>query len=186
MHGRSTKRLFVAIDLPDAHRTILADLQEPVRGVSWTSPEQFHLTLRFLGETDSDDQKAITRRLKTLQVEPFILPLENVGVFPPRGQSRIIWSGVGHGHPRLYQLRQQIDDSLLATGIAIDLRTYVAHITLGRCVRAKPGPIDAYIRKHRDFQGPPFRVDRFSLYSSQLTPTGAIHTVEAAFPLRDA
>ena len=186
MNGQPSKRLFIAIDIPAVHRKLLAELQEPVRGVSWTSPEQFHLTLRFLGDTNSDDQRDITRRFNAVQVEPFILPLEDLGVFPTRGLPRTIWVGVGHGHPRLFQLRQQIDDFLLASGIAIDLRTFVAHITLGRCTRAKPGPVNATIRKHRNFQGPPFRVDRFSLYSSQLEADGAIHTVEKTFPLRDA
>jgi 2'-5' RNA ligase len=185
MNEQSTKRLFIAIDIPDALRTLLADIQEPVRGVSWMLPEQFHLTLRFLGDTNSDDQMAITRRLEAVQVEPFILPLEEVGVFPSRGLPRTIWAGVGHGHPRLFQLRQLVDDSLLAAGTTVDLRTFVAHITLGRCARARPGPIAAFLRKHREFQGPPFRVNRFSLYSSQLTRAGAIHTVETSIPLRD-
>ena len=184
MNGPATKRLFIAIDIPSAHRALLADIQEPVSGVIWAPSEQFHLTLRFLGDTDSDDQSAITRRLEMVRVEPFILPMEDVGVFPSRGLPRTIWTGVGHGHPRLFQLRQQVDDSLLAAGSAVDLRTFVAHITLGRCARARPGPIAVYLRKHRDFRGPPFRVDRFSLYSSQLTPAGAVHTVAASFPLR--
>ena len=184
MDETSAKRLFIAIDIPDAHRMLLADIQEPVRGVGWTPPEQFHLTLRFLGDTDPDDQLTITRRLETVQVEPFILPLEEVGVFPSRGMPRTIWAGVGHGHPRLFQLRQLVDDSLLAAGTMVDLRTFVAHITLARCARAKPGTIAALLRKHREFKGPPFRVNRFTLYSSQLTPTGAIHTVETSIPLR--
>ena len=184
MSGQSTKRLFIAIDIPDAHRTLLADIQEPVRGVGWMPPDQFHLTLRFLGDTEPDDQMAITRRLEKIRVEPFILPMEEVGVFPSRGLPRTIWAGVGHGHPRLFQLRQQVDDTLLAAGTTVDLRTFVAHITLGRCARARPGPIAVFLRKHREFQGPPFGVNRFNLYSSQLTPTGAIHTVEASIPLR--
>ena len=147
-------------------------------------PDQFHLTLRFLGDTEPDDQTAITRRLEKIRVEPFILPLEEVRVFPSRGLPRTIWAGVGHGHPRLFQLRQLVDDTLLAAASTVDLRTFAAHITLGRCARAKPGPIAAFLRKHREFQGPPFRVNRFNLYSSQLTPTGAIHTVEASIPLR--
>jgi len=184
MAEHSTKRLFIAIEIPEAHRTLLGDVEEPVKGVRWMPPSQFHLTLRFLGDTCRDHQKAIIRRFRAISVESFILPLEEIGVFPGRGRPRNIWAGVGRGHPRLYQLRQQIDDALLAAGTEIDLRIFSAHITLGSCARANPGAVVSFLRKHRDFRGPPFRVDRFNLYSSRLTPSGAIHSVEESFPLR--
>lgn len=149
MDDEPTKRLFIAIDVPATHREGLSKLQEPLRGVRWTPPEQLHLTLRFLGDTEAGLERALTRRLEQIQIEPFILPLEGIGVFPPRGLPRTIWAGVGQAHPRLFQLRQQIDDSLLAAGLKIDLRTFVAHITLGRCVRASPGAVTTFLHKLR-------------------------------------
>ena len=183
MTDGSPKRLFIAIDLPEALRILLADLQLPVRGVSWTPSESLHLTLRFLGETEGGMEETIVRHLARISVEPFILTLRGLGVFPPRGPPKVVWAGVGHGHPRLFQLRQQIDDALLASGLEIDIRTFVAHITLGRCGRVPSPGIAAFLKRNRDFEGPPFRVDRFNLYSSRLTREGAIHTVEQEFRL---
>lgn len=183
MDDGKAKRLFIAIDLPAAHRDLLGELQEPVRGVRWTPPEQLHLTLRFLGDTEAEPQRVLTRHLEHVRVEPFILPLEGIGVFPPRGQPHTIWAGVGRAHPRLFQLRQQIDDALLAAGLNIDLRTFVAHITIGRCVGTKPGAVTAFLHKLKDFAGAPFQVDRFTLTSSELTPDGPIHRPERVYPL---
>ena len=184
MNDEASQRLFIAIDLPEPHREILGALQAPIRGVAWTSPEQLHLTLRFLGDTDRETRTAVTAKLSHVSVQPFILPLAGLGVFPPRETPKIIWTGVGHGHPRLFQLRQQIDDALLAAGMDIDLRTFIAHITLARCVRSGRPQVTAFLKQNQEFEGPPFKVDRFILYSSRLTPNGAIHCVEEEFPLR--
>ena len=48
------KRLFVAIDLPDSTRQLLAGLDPHIRGVRWTESDQMHLTLGFLGDTPED------------------------------------------------------------------------------------------------------------------------------------
>ncbi|MEZ5277490.1 MAG: RNA 2',3'-cyclic phosphodiesterase [Opitutaceae bacterium] len=183
MNGEASQRLFIAIDLPVPHREILGALQVPIRGVAWTPPEQLHLTLRFLGDADRETRTALTAKLSHISVEPFILPLAGLGVFPPRETPKIIWAGVGHGHPRLFQLRQQIDDTLLATGMDLDLRTFVAHITLARCGRAGKPQVAAFLKQNQAFEGPPFKVERFILYSSRLTPDGAIHQVEDEFRL---
>lgn len=183
MDDGSTRRLFIAIDVPATHRKALSDLQKPLRGVRWTPSEQLHLTLRFLGDTASEPERALIHRLEQVRVEPFILPLEGIGIFPPRGQPRTIWAGVGQAHPRLFQLRQQIDDAILAAGLELDLRSFVAHITLGRCLRVKPGAVSGFRHKIRDFTGAPFKVDRFILYSSVLTPAGPVHRADRVYEL---
>ena len=111
----ATRRLFIAIPLPDSVRKQLTSLYEPIRGIVWTRPEQLHLTLRFLGEVDESLVAPLEDSLTTVRVEPFLLPVEGTGSFPLRGPARVVWVGIGAGHPRLYQLRQQLDDALLST-----------------------------------------------------------------------
>ncbi len=179
-----TERLFVAIPLPDALRGELAALYERLPGVAWTRPEQLHLTLRFLGDVETALGASAERALERVRVEPFILPVGGTGAFPPRGVPRVLWAGVGAGHPRLHQLRQQIDDALLAAGLALDVRIFHPHATLARVrAEAAPGAVSQFLRRHRAFEAAPFRVEQFRLYASELRPAGAIHTVKREYPL---
>ncbi len=80
-------RLFVAIDFPDAVNRRLAGLTGGVRGARWLPPEQFHLTLRFIGEVEDSALTEIAEALSEIRVAPFSLRLSGVGHFPPRGRS---------------------------------------------------------------------------------------------------
>jgi len=176
------ERLFLALPLPAAARAALARLAEPINGVVWGPPGQLHLTLRFLGDVDAATRTTIEERLAAVRVEPFLLPLTGTGAFPPQGTPRTVWVGTGAGHPRLFQLRQRLDDALLAAGLALDVRTFIPHVTLARC-RPEAAGIVAWLRRHRDLEGPPVRVDCFELCASELLPAGAVHTVKRRFPL---
>ncbi len=180
----SAARLFIALPLPPPVRDALAALARPLPGVNWTRPEQLHLTLRFLGDVTPTQQAPMLERLATVRVAPFILPVEGVGSFPPNRPPRILWVGVGAGHPRLFQLRQRLDDALLASGLALDVRTFQPHATLARCGEDAAAAAQ-WLRAHREFTAPPFRVESFDLYASELRPGGAVHTLQRRFPLAD-
>lgn len=187
MHDAPEERLFVAIDPPESVRTMLEAVPQPMRGVSWTPSHQYHLTLRFLGNVRVDHRDAIEQALAAVRVQSFLLPLEGVGAFPPRPPPRVLWVGVGSGHPRLFQLRQQVDDALLHAGLTeLDVRTFQPHLTLGRCGRdANPAAVKLFLRQHAEFAGPLFRVDAFTLYRSELRAGGAVHTPLLRVPLSE-
>ena len=178
-----TERLFVALPLPAPVRDMLAALAEPLPGVNWTPPEQLHVTLRFLGDVNTATMQAMAERLATVRVSPFILPIEGLGTFPPNRPPRVLWIGLGSGHPRLFQLRQRLDDALLATGLQLDVRTFHPHITLARCTEDAAPAVTHWMHKHRAVAPPPFRVESFDLYASELRPAGAVHTLKQRFPL---
>jgi 2'-5' RNA ligase len=178
-----TSRLFLAIDAPERVCHLIAALGTPIAGIAWTPPERLHLTLRFLGATPTERIPALCERLRALRVAPFILPVEGIGVFPPRGQPRILWCGVGQGLPHLRQLRQRVDDALQALGLESDMEGFVPHFTLARVSTAAPAAIAQWRHLHREFAAPPFQVDRFALYASELQPTGAVHRLLESFPL---
>lgn len=177
------ERLFVALALPDPVRSALVALTQTLRGVAWTPPAQLHLTLRFLGNVPVDQIEPLATRLATLRVEPFLLPVEGLAVFPPKRPPRVLWAGVGSGHPRLHQLRQRLDDTLLATGLDVDLRTFHPHVSLARCTDGAASAVSHWLHAHREFAAPPFRVESFELYASELRPDGAVHTLRRSFPL---
>ena len=176
-----TERLFVALTLPAPVRTALANLAETLPGVNWTRPDQLHVTLRFIGDVPVESLPRITAGLARVKVEPFLVPVEGLGTFPPNRPPRVMWCGLGSGHPRLFQLRQRLDDGLLAAGVALDVRTFQPHITLARCTEDAAPAAAHWLHAHRDFAAPPFRVDGFALYRSELHPAGAVHTLKEQF-----
>ena len=177
------QRLFIAIPLPDALRLELSRLEEPLRGVSWVPGHQVHLTLRFLGDVDPARAEALGEGLASVKVESFILPVEGVGAFPPKGPAQVIWAGVGSGHPHLFQLRQRADDAVLAAGVDLDVRHFLPHVTLGRCARGGAPAALSWLHRHAGFSAAPFRVREFDLCSSRLSPDGAEHALVRRYPL---
>jgi RNA 2',3'-cyclic 3'-phosphodiesterase len=179
-----SERLFVALALPDPVRSALVALKQTLPGVTWTPPAQLHVTLRFLGNVAVDRIEPLAERFAAVCVEPFLLPVEGLGAFPPKRPPHVVWAGVGSGHPRLHQLRQRLDDTVLAAGLDADLRTFHPHVTLARCADDAAAAVGHWLHVHREFAAPPFRVESFELYASDLHPDGAVHTLRRSFPLR--
>lgn len=178
-----SNRLFVSIPFPTPCQDSLATLMDPVEGVRWTRPEQLHLTLRFLGDVVDEQAQRMAAALSGIQVESFLLPLEGVGVFPPRGPTKILWAGLGNAHTRLFQLRQKVDDALLSAGWQGELRSFEPHATVGRVVTSDRQVVEKWLKDHREYIGPSFRVTAFQLVSSDLHSTGPVHRVQTEFPL---
>lgn len=178
-------RLFTAITPPETVRRELAALAEPIAGVAWTPPENLHLTLRFIGESTADQQERLEAALERVRVEPFILPVADTGTFPPRGRPKVLWAGLGTAHTRLFQLRQRLDDALLSVALDLDVRHFHPHFTLGRLREdTDEKALARFLRKNAGFEAPPFRVEEFQLYASELTPAGSTYTVVRRFPLQ--
>ncbi len=185
MASMATERLFIALSPPPPVIHALVAVAQPLPDVTWTKPEQLHLTLRFLGDVPIEQIERVIQRLATVRVGPFVLPVETLGTFPPNRPPRVLWAGVGAAHPRLFQLRQRIDDAVLAEGVNLDVRTFHPHATLARCGPGAAKPVAHWLHTNREFTAPPFRVEAFDLYSSELHPAGAIHTLKQRFPLAD-
>lgn len=178
-------RLFVAILPADPVRAALAGLMDGVGQARWTPPANLHLTLRFIGPVPPGAEERIEAALGGVRVQPFLLAADGTGRFPPRGQAGVLWAGVD-GHPHLQQLRQQVDDRLLAAGIAFELRPFVPHFTLARVADASAGAVAQWLKRHRDFAGPAWRVDAFHLMASLAGAGGTEYRVRRTFPLQGA
>jgi 2'-5' RNA ligase len=162
-------RLFVALIPPATVRAELAELaSRSLAGVRWTLEENFHLTMRFIGETTPEKSERFAASLARVRVEPFILPVEGVGVFPTRGPAKVLWAGAGHAHTRLFQLRKQVDEALLAVDGGLEVRNFHPHFTLGRLGETTEArELETYLARHKTFEAPPFRVSEFHLMASE-------------------
>ena len=179
-------RLFVAADPPPealAHLGAAVDRARDVAGpdLRWQDPARWHLTLAFLGEVEDHRLDSIRQALATVAAPPFALVLEGLGCFPPRGPVRIVWAGV-RPQPLLPRLHGLIQASLVPCGITGEERSYSPHITIAR-IKTPAAGVRAFVADHSAFTTEEIPVKEFVLYSSRLTPQGAIHTVEKRYPL---
>jgi RNA 2',3'-cyclic 3'-phosphodiesterase len=176
------KRLFVAIDLPESTKHFLVDLDPKIRGVRWIEAAQMHLTLGFFGDVPEDIDLALREKLSAIEFGAFFLPITGVGTFPTKGPPKIIWIGVGRGHPHLFQVHKRVQEAALAAGIEPELRSWHPHITTARCRDVAPQSIRKFLQSNVDLDAGMIRVEAFHLYSSELTPAGPIHTCELTVP----
>ena len=175
-------RLFVAIDFPEAVDRLLKALCSGLPGARWLPAGQFHLTLRFIGTVDGGVFADIARGLCDVACPAFSLKLDGVGHFPPRGRPRVLWAGV-EADKALARLHGQIENRLRHMGIEPEGRKFAPHITLARLKGTPVRRLGDYIVAHGDFITETIRVSEFHLYSSILGAKGALHVIEASYPL---
>jgi 2'-5' RNA ligase len=174
----TSKRLFVAIDLPESTAKLLHDLNPGLSGICWTSREQLHLTLAFFGQVSAPNEQVLLRKLAAIQFQSFFLPIVGTGTFPAKGPPKIVWIGVGAAHPHLFQIHKRVQEAALAAGLEPELRSWHPHVTLGRCRDASRQTLQPFLRKTAEFDAGLIKVEGFHLYSSKLSPSRSIHTRE--------
>ena len=172
------KRLFVSLEFPESIIASLVRLNPSLAGVRWLRADQIHLTLAFLGRVELEAEEKLRQELSAIRFGSFFLPLENLGTFPAKGQPKILWLGVGHGHPHLFQLHKKVTDAALAAGLDPELRPWHPHITLARCQDISMSVLRRFLRQHDDFGAGLVPINSFHLKSSQLTPEGSTYTTE--------
>lgn len=149
-------RLFVAVHFsPEVRRALLTAMDEirrNARGANVTRPENLHLTLAFIGETDhiQGAREAIDRVVRPA----FRLTVGGSGRF-----GDLYWAGIAES-PELYALAETTQNALRAQGFSIERRPFRAHITLARKVQSE-GPLRLSIPETA------MTVDRVSLMKSE-------------------
>lgn len=130
-------RIFVALNLPKKERDriqraarVLREGEIPVR---WVDPDNFHITLKFLGEVRPERIAAIEEALGRVgdSTAPFTLGLRGFGAFPTIRKPRVIWLGV-EASPELRCLKQDVEWALSDCGFEPETRAFHPHVTLGR------------------------------------------------------
>ena len=176
------QRLFVAVTLPDTVRQFLIERQTELSDMRWTSPDNLHLTLRFIGEVPQAKVSVIKAGLRTVSGNAFSLQVKGLGYFDKRPQA-VVWAGVGESAP-LLALKKQVDDALaLHAGLTVPDGRFSPHITLGRARRADRPTLKNFTAKYGAATTAAFKVESFTLFSSVLAPGGAVHSVEERYLL---
>ena len=179
-------RSFISLDLPlslrhelSGHAKLIAG-QDKRQKIRWLPPENYHLTLVFLGEIESTIfsglQFALERKLESTKVVP--LTISAITPFP-FSRPRIAAALVEHT-AELLRLQSDVANCVRKCGITLERRRFVPHVTLGRFKPRAGKTVDFKVRNIL-LSG---IADSVTLFQSELTPDGAIHTGLAEFPLR--
>jgi 2'-5' RNA ligase len=174
-------RLFIAIPMPEEVAAQLERLCVGLPATRWTDPEQFHLTLRFIGEVPQGTFYEIGEALTAVSHIPIELRLKGLGQFPPRGAPQTLWTGVENPEA-LTPLKRRIVRALESAGLEPERRKFMPHVTLGRF--RFPPPEDrfgSWLAGRALFRSSAFPVSAFGLYSSVLRPEGSLHALEAEY-----
>jgi 2'-5' RNA ligase len=177
-------RLFVGLEIPDDLRLQLAALQAGVPGARWVTPENFHITLRFIGEVDEGHAADIDALLQAIRVPAFELSLSGVGHFGDGRKLRALYAAVAP-NTALEHLHDKVESAVVRAGCAPEGGKYKPHVTLARFgARDQAGHhLAQFMASHSLLRSAPFLVEQFSLFSSLTRPEGAIYMVEADYPL---
>ena len=177
-------RLFVALDLPWLLRDRLSALAGAgIPGARWVPPENYHLTLRFIGETPGHRAEDIDTTLIALRAKGFSLTLAGVGTFANGGRSTELWVGVER-NPRLDHLQNKIETALQRCGLPPERRRFQPHVTLARLDNVPEAKLASFVQTHNLFRAEPVAVEHFTLFSSQLGKEASVYTPEVEYGLK--
>jgi 2'-5' RNA ligase len=175
------KRIFIAVKV-DAGETLLKMISFLKTGLSndsikWTNPDNIHITLVFLGDTNEEHIKTITATLagKIEGLGKFELLIRGAGVFKNFSDPRVIWTGIERSE-ELIQLNDFIKNGLKGAGINIEDRPFKPHLTLGRIKDLKTGnTLKELIEKYRNTEIQKVPVNEVILYESILLQSGPVY-----------
>jgi len=175
-------RLFVGLELPRPLKQRLAVLAGGIPGARWVPAENFHLTLRFIGEVPAHRAEEIDHALATLRTRGFALTLAGVGTFAKGGRDTQLWVGVER-NPQLDHLQAKIETALQRAGLEPERRRFAPHVTLARLDNAAPGKLATFVQAHNLFRSEPVPVERFVLFSSRLGKEASVYVAEVEYAL---
>jgi 2'-5' RNA ligase len=172
----------------------LAGLEEQLKktkaDVKWVSPENLHLTLKFLGDIDEEQFKKISELLDDVanNHSSYTAKIGSIGAFPKLSLLKVVWVGITMGDEETKKIFKELKERIEKLGIPKDDRAFSSHITLGR-TRSPNNRKDLAkeIRKiSEDFKldNAEFQVAKLTLFQSTLSPTGPTYEVLKAANLK--
>ena len=180
-------RLFVAARVPGDRLALLNRLVEPLRAklvnARWTSIENQHLTLKFLGSTPSDRLDAVKQTCGMVASghEPSELWFTDLGAFPTRTRVRVLWMGIEDAANNLARVSADLDGAFESLGVPSEGRELTPHLTLARF--KLPIPLKSGFPSIDGTAIQSFTFEELTLFRSHLSPKGARYEVVETFPL---
>ena len=174
-------RGFIAIDI-DASPKLIAfekDISKTGADVKLVKPENIHITIKFLGNTNDNHIDVIEQamRASVQNITPFSITLNGTGVFPNQKYIKVIWVGIINT-TAIETIAKTIDTSLIPLGFPKEQRGFSAHLTVGRVKTARNK--DQLLKIIEQYNNKEFSVQEIRsifLKKSELTPQGPLYSI---------
>ncbi|WP_426010428.1 RNA 2',3'-cyclic phosphodiesterase [Caulobacter sp. DWR2-3-1b2] len=175
-------RLFTAVAIPAEVGDHLLPRRHGIEGARWRPREAFHITLKFMGDVQETQAADLDEELQGVVAPALDLSLDSVGHFGEGAEIHAVWAGVAES-PDLRRLAKANEAAARRAGLKPEARLYTPHVTLAYLKRPPVPEVAAWIQANSLLGSPPFRIDRFGLYSSWRTSQGSAYRLEAEYPL---
>ena len=174
-------RLFTGLELPEAVVGQLALARGGVVGARWLEPEDYHVTLRFIGDVDGRVARDIAETLGDIRRPKTQVRFDALSWFGG-DKPRAIVAKV-KPEPALMDLQAEQERRLRRIGVEPETRKYTPHVTLARLRGVRQASVAGYLAARGALIAEPFAAERFVLYSAREGSGGGPYVVEAAYPL---
>ena len=174
-------RLFTGVEIPSDVGQALGMLRGGLPGARWVDPENYHLTLRFIGDVDEVVAHEVASLLGRVKREAFELHLEGLTSFGGR-KPRAVVASVAQERA-LLDVQAEHERLMQRIGLEPEGRKYMPHVTLARLRDASNRAVAEYLAARGYFRTAAFPVSRFVLFSSRASVGGGPYVVEATYPL---
>ena len=186
--------MFVAVPLPEPVKDSIERAQRELRSalpetsVRWTKRDQFHVTLRFLGDVESLQVDDLIRSVRGAcgGLGALELRAAGIGMFPNPHRPRVVWAHVDDRQERLASLQRAVEHASAAFTSEKPERTFTGHVTLGRCRTIGRGEAAKLLTLATSMERRLFgewTADSIEIVRSELGPGGSRHTTLAVVPL---
>lgn len=175
-------RLFTAIEVPEDVGLALSQYRGGLSGARWIDVENYHVTLRFLGDVDEDTALEASYLLGKVRRQPFDVVIEGPDAFGG-ARPRALIAKVGPS-PAILELQAEHERLMRRAGLPAESRKYTPHVTLARLRDTSPRAVADYLGLRGGPCGLSFRAEQFVIYSSRDSVGGGPYVVEAMYPLR--
>lgn len=175
-------RLFTGIEIPPEIGLTLSTYRGGLPGARWIEPEDYHITLRFIGDIDervADEVYAILGESR--RRNPLTITIDGLDTFGG-AKPRAVYARIS-GNDELADLQAEQERMMRQIGLAPETRKFTPHVTLARLKNVSPIDVAEYMTVRGHFPKLTFTTDRFALYSSRASMGGGPYVIEAAYPL---
>lgn len=177
-------RLFTGLEIPADVAFALSLKRGGLTGARWIDPENYHITLRFIGDVDGRTANDIADGLDRLSNSAaFTLRLTQLGAFGG-DKPRALYAGV-ESNDALLRLQQAHERVLQREGLEAEGRKFVPHVSLARLRGTSAGEMAGFLAMAGRFTPLEFAVNRFVLFSSRDSVGGGPYVVEQSYPLAE-
>jgi RNA 2',3'-cyclic 3'-phosphodiesterase len=174
-------RLFTGLEVPPEVAQRLAMMRGGLPGARWIDPENYHLTLRFIGDVDGAIAREIALLLDQVNRRGFEIKIDRLASFGGR-RPRAVFAGIVPTAP-LIELQAEHERLMQRMCLQPQGRKFTPHVTLARLRDSSSVQVADYLATRAAVQVLPFAVSRFVLFSSKSASGGGPYIVEAAYPL---